>query len=315
MADSIPGFSGGVAAAAPLSSTAGPTATTAVYQSSLGLAALTWSRSLFGLSLLVELRHLSSAADSSLSFNLRPSLLWKRRGKKRFPAQGVDFSWDLSRARFSSSPEPLSGFFVNARVNGETFFIAGDMEVAGKRPSRMVFRRDHVVFSGARVYFTKAIFGGMEREIAIDLGGERDSRMWVAVDGKRVVQVKKLRWKFRGTEKVEMEDKRKLQVSWDLHRWVFDEQGFSSFVFRFEEDEEGEKDGSLWRRLWWAESFGGAEAIGGKKKKLLVKTGSSSSSSSASSGSSSSVADWASAEENELQGSGGFSLLVCLWRS
>ena len=54
---------------------------------------------------------------------VRPWLLWRRRGSKRFRVRDrrVDLAWDLSRARFppSGSPEPSSGYFVAVVVDGE----------------------------------------------------------------------------------------------------------------------------------------------------------------------------------------------------
>ncbi|CAA7407280.1 unnamed protein product [Spirodela intermedia] len=370
MPDPIPAcFRGGAAAAPPGSATAGPSVTTSIYETPLGLAALTWSRTVLGLSLRVELRLAVAAAGggaaASFRFRLRPWLLWKRRGSKGFHSHGVEFSWDLTRARFPAGggPEPSSGFFVAVVVNGEMFLAAGDMEAEAYKRSKarrgragravLLSRREHVVFPGSgRIYATRASFGGKEREILIDLGGsaaagEKEAKLWVAVDGKKVIQVKRLRWKFRGNEKVAVDGGGKVQVSWDVHSWLFNREpidvaaaagaaapptaapefGHASFMFRFEMEEADEGGGGERWRMWSLDNFGGIDhssgsigsggvvALAGKKKKSLLKTSSSSSSSSASSGSSSSVAEWASAEESELRGSGGFSLLVCVWKN
>ncbi|BAH94567.1 Os09g0416600 [Oryza sativa Japonica Group] len=78
---------------------------------------------------------------------------------------------------------------------------------------------------------------GKEREISVDLvsrghGKDRDKDkdkerdkadvgMSVTVDGERVLHIRRLRWKFRGTEKVDLGGGDGVQVSWDLHHWLF----------------------------------------------------------------------------------------------
>ena len=81
--------------------------------------------------------------------------------------------------------------------------------------------------------------GPREREISVDLvargrgrdraaaaGREKekdraDVGMSVCVDGERVLHVRRLRWKFRGSERVDLGGGDGVQVSWDLHNWLF----------------------------------------------------------------------------------------------
>ncbi|WOL02915.1 hypothetical protein Cni_G11634 [Canna indica] len=117
---------------------AGPSLTTLVYETHLGLAALTWSRIVLGLSLRVILRPYSYADDDDeeeeelLRFRIRPWLLWKRRGRRRFHLKDrrrhhryVDFTWDLVRASYSrpgAAPNPSSistGVSAPLEVTGE----------------------------------------------------------------------------------------------------------------------------------------------------------------------------------------------------
>ncbi|URE31061.1 hypothetical protein MUK42_05292 [Musa troglodytarum] len=204
------------------------------------------------------------------------------RGPRRFSLRDhschrcVEFAWDLSRASFhtggSGRPEPASGFFVAVAFDGEMLLVAGDLveeaykKTKARRPiapfsnPTPTARREHVVLGnsgGPRSYRTVARFGGRNREISIELGPkdrEPEAGMAVAVDGETVVHVQRLRWKFRGTEKVEVESGARMQVSWDLHDWLFKstaeaalsdaavptaaERGHAVFVFRFEEEEE-----------------------------------------------------------------------------
>lgn len=257
------------------SSGAGTSLATSVYDTRLGLATLSWSRAALGLSLRAVLRVSSSAApspsasasdygdgdaeveqyecdgdDEEVAVRVRPWLLWRRRGCKRFRVRGrrvVDLAWDLSRARFppSGSPEPCSGYFVAVVADGEMAVVAGDMAEEAYRKTKarhpagpapvLVSRREHVAMrDGGRGHRTCVIVRGKEREISVDLvsraaqekqqGRERDRAevgMSVSVDGDRVLHVRRLRWKFRGTEKVDLGGGDRVLVSWDLHNWLF----------------------------------------------------------------------------------------------
>lgn len=269
-------------AAAPSSGAgaAGPSLATSVYETHLGLVALSWSRTSLGLSLRAVLRlspppppgssssasgagYLDDDADEeeALAFRVRPWLLWRRRGSRRFRAGDrlVDLAWDLSRARFpgSGSPEPSSCFFVAVVVDGEMVLAAGDLPDAAYRRTRarrpsgprpvLLSRREHVSLRDAgagrgRSYTTWVNVQGKEREISVDLvargrgrdrdraaaGREREKEkdradvgMSVSVDGERVLHVRRLRWKFRGSERVDLGGGDGVQVSWDLHNWLF----------------------------------------------------------------------------------------------
>ncbi|WVZ92751.1 hypothetical protein U9M48_038794 [Paspalum notatum var. saurae] len=279
----------GAAAGAPSSGAgagaAGPSLATSVYETHLGLVALSWSRTSLGLSLRAVLRlsppptpgSASSVAsvagyfddddadeEETFAFRVRPWLLWRRRGSRRFRAGDrlVDLAWDLSRARFpgSGSPEPSSAFFVAVVVDGEMVLAAGDLPDAAYRRTRarpppgaarpvLLSRREHVSLRDAgagrgrsRSHTTWVNVQGKEREISVDLvararGRDRaatgrdkdkgkdkeraDVGMSVSVDGERVLHVRRLRWKFRGSERVDLGGGDAVQVSWDLHNWLF----------------------------------------------------------------------------------------------
>ncbi|WOL06431.1 hypothetical protein Cni_G15165 [Canna indica] len=385
MPDAIPAcFRGGAPAGPPPSTAEGPSLTTSVYDTRLGLAALTWSRTVLGLSLRAVLRLDDEQADEDdeeepLRFRIRPWLLWKRRGTRRFHfkdcrglRRSVDFAWDLTRASFppGGGPEPAARYFVAVSVDGEMLLVAGDLteeaykKTKAQRPPAcpaLISRLEHVVMGdlgdGRRSYRTRARLGGREREISIELGAKdkgKEVAMSVGVDGDRVMHVRRLRWKFRGSERVELASGGgRIQFSWDLHNWFFQpkddaaapsigvavatgaaELGHAVFMLRFQGLEklpqtEEHSVNSMYKKLvtdgsngksrninWsWSSSFGGGERKRGRSKRSMRKTSSSSSTSSASSASSSSVMEWASPEEMELQRAQGFSLLVYAWKS
>lgn len=241
--------------------------------------------------------------------------------------------WDLSRAKFGSRPDPLSGFYVAIVVVGEMTLLVGDSpkeayaNTRARTPGKnqiMVLRREHVY--GNKLYATKANFGGKERDVSIDyrLIGD-DPRLYFSIDDKRVLQIKHLRWKFRGNERVEV-DGVPILISWDVHSWLFeeDEDGYALFMFKFEklglEDEDDyfnsldlEKNG--WSHHQQTCGFGFETKKMKKGSKLRAGRSSSSSSLSSASSNCSSVMEWASVEENELKGPSGFSLVIYAWKS
>ncbi|GJN16119.1 hypothetical protein PR202_gb03076 [Eleusine coracana subsp. coracana] len=224
-------------------SAAGPSLATSVYETHLGLVALSWSRTSLGLSLRAVLRLSSPSTpaastsspasgagyldddpdeEETLAFRVRPWLLWRSRGARRFRAgdRRVDLAWDLSRARFpnSGSPEPASGFFVAVVVDGEMVLAAGDLPDAAYRRTRarrpsgprpvLLSRREHVSL----------------RNAGAAAAAGRSRRTWglsVSVDGERVLHVRRLRWKFRGSERLDLGGGDRVMVSWDLHNWLF----------------------------------------------------------------------------------------------
>ncbi|CAN0855074.1 hypothetical protein LINGRAHAP2_LOCUS6111 [Linum grandiflorum] len=357
----------------PLSS-GKPNLATSFYQTELGVFSLAWSRTFLGHSLHLNLHNHDgfSSAASSLSFHLhiKPFVFWKKHGSKRLllhPDDAADLVspkfqiyWDLSRAKFGSGPEPQSGFYIAVLADREIVLLVGDLTKeawaktkALRRPGRrrtdngassqsLVSRKEHVF--GNRVYSTRARFGGRNRQISIDCS---DGRLNFAVDSKKVLQIKRLKWKFRGNERIEV-DGVPIQISWDVYNWLFDSDGNSSssnsgakhalFMFRFEAEEEeaGEygdeeednggdatpppagksveswkqhQSNSPWRKV--------------KRSLMMKNTGARSSSwssvsvssVSSSMGTNTSVMEWASVEESELGcGPDGFSLLVYAWK-
>ncbi|XP_058114139.1 uncharacterized protein LOC131257006 [Magnolia sinica] len=332
--------------------------TTCLYQTAIGVATITWCRNIIGHGLHIDLfqfqynNHNDIEENihnnrnnniASLHLHLKPWLFWKKQGSKTFNLKDanqtqINFSWDLTKARFLSSPEPESSFYVSITVDGEMVLIIGDLineaylKTGARKPSKnpaLIMRREHMF--GNKSYTTKARFNGEIHEISIESVGDRDeTKLLFSINHKRVLQVKRLKWKFRGNERIDI-DGMPVQVSWDVYNWIFDDavDGHAVFMFRFEK--RGIEDGGdvliggdcnqKGMVLW--QPFGvGMKGLDEKKNKKnknknrsLLKTGSSSSSSSASSGSSSSVMEWASMEENEMERSGGFSLMVYAWKS
>ncbi|TVU12314.1 hypothetical protein EJB05_45952, partial [Eragrostis curvula] len=332
---------------------------TSVYWTHLGAVTLTWSRAPLGLLLSAELRLAADDDDAPPArFALRPWLPWRRRGTKRFStASGrvVAFAWDLSRARLAAQrPEPVSRYSLHVSVDGELALAAGDLlrlRAPSSSPAAglLLSRRETAVVAagaaGGGAYTTAVAVEGSQREVSL---GVEDAAMWVAVDGEKALQVRRLRWKFRGSEQLDL-PRGRVRVTWDLHGWLFGDPDAAAavFVLRFEtssdadadaddeaegNDDDAEEDvgmhalrqssfrnqhgggGESWcssdseRRGWRRGPF-----RSGSDTSPSVSVASTSATSSA--GSVATVTEWAVAEEAvALKDGGGFSLVVHLWK-
>ncbi|KAF3446221.1 hypothetical protein FNV43_RR11400 [Rhamnella rubrinervis] len=311
-----------------------PNLTTFLYHTDLALFSLTWSRSFVGRSLRLHLLHRGFESPppplfSSPTFHLhiKPFIFWKKHGSKKL-APNVYIFWELSKAKFGTGPDPQSGFYIAVVVDKVMTLLVGDLTKeayaktkAHKSPSPhqvLILKREHVVAD--KLYTTRAKFGGKMREIQIDCGYNDGSRLCFSVDNKKVLQVKRLKWKFRGNERIEV-DGVPVHISWDVYNWLFEtdhhnDDGHAVFMFKFEEDEDdiqmghyGDKNGM---DLSWNMGMNGIEW---RKMGKSLSSSSVSMSSGGSSRGGSSVMEWASMEESELSGGRtGFSLLVYAWR-
>ncbi|CAN6179070.1 unnamed protein product [Urochloa humidicola] len=334
---------GGEPSPAPPSSSA-----TSVYWTHVGTVTLTWSRAPIGLLLAAELRLAGDDAEAAPArFALRPWLPWRRRGSKRFTTAGgraVAFSWDLSRARFAAAgrrPEPASRYSLHVSVDGELALSVGDRGGVSSA-GLLLSRRETAVVAGGgsgEAYATTVDVAGEAHEVTLAV---EDTAMCVAVDGEKALQVRRLRWKFRGSERLDLPRGRRVRVTWDLHGWLFSPDAAAVFVLRFEtsDDDADEDDGmedageyaatehalvrqssfrngggdSGWcssdsdRRGWRRGPF-----RSGSDTSPTVSVASTSATSSA--GSVATVSQWAAAEEAAaLRDGGGFSLVVQLWK-
>ncbi|XP_054819255.1 uncharacterized protein LOC129318486 [Prosopis cineraria] len=311
-----------------------PNLTTYLFHTDAGVVSLTWSRSILGRSLHLHLHHppydsplpSTSLTPASFHLHIKPFVFWKRHGTKKFSPNTFLF-WNLSKAKFGSGPEPLSGFYVALVVDKEMILLVGDLNkdayaktkaLEPKNGQLLVLKREHVVAN--KIYTTRAKFGGKMRDIQIDCGYRDDSRLCFSVDGKIVLQIKRLKWKFRGNERVEV-DGVPVQISWDVYNWLFEREngdGHAIFMFKIEEEEEEAGKDAVGDRnlmnLWTQQNWHLGLNEWGRMGKSFSLSSVSVSSSAGSFGGSSSVMEWSSVEENELVVPIGFSLLVYAWK-
>lgn len=225
---------------------------TCVYKCKLSsqscLITVTWTRSLMGQGLSVAID--DSTHQSLCKVDIKPWLFSKRRGHRNTEvvlnssSSTVDIYWDLSNARFGQGPEPAEGFYLAVAFERELVLLLGDMkkeackkiDAAPATPSCcavLVAKRENIF--GKKSYGTKAQFSdrGRAHDVAIecDTGGPGDPSLVVRVDDKVVMQVRRLKWKFRGNGTI-LVDGMPVDVFWDVHNWLFgNSTGNAVFMF------------------------------------------------------------------------------------
>ncbi|XP_013625804.1 PREDICTED: uncharacterized protein LOC106331915 [Brassica oleracea var. oleracea] len=155
----------------------------------------------------------------------------------------AEILWDLTEAEYDNGgPEPTRGFSVAVVVNSEVVLRVGDVDRRDTSSWR-VSRTER--YSGSCWLSTKAKFSdaGSKHEIQIQCGGGgggggggEEGYLWkqkspetmsVWVDKRKVFQVKKLKWNFRGNQTMFF-DGMLIDMMWDLHDWFFKETASSS---------------------------------------------------------------------------------------
>ncbi|GAV81176.1 DUF868 domain-containing protein [Cephalotus follicularis] len=204
---------------------------------------LTWSKNLMGQCLSVGIDE--SSNQFLCKVDIKPWLFSKRKGYKSLEAYSckIDIYWDLSSAKFGSGPEPLEGFYVGVVTDKQMILLLGDMrKEAFKKTSSipvpsnavLVAKREHVF--GKKVFVTKAQFcdNGKTHDLVIECEtiGVSDPCLLILVDGKTMMKVKRLQWKFRGNLTF-LVDGLAVEVFWDVHNWFFGTSlGNAVFMFR-----------------------------------------------------------------------------------
>ncbi|KAK2978445.1 hypothetical protein RJ640_023604 [Escallonia rubra] len=229
---------------------------TCVYQCRLRgrscLITVTWSKNLMGQGLSVGID--DNTSQSLCKVDLKPWLFSKKKGSKSLEADSkrIDVYWDFSSAKFGSGPEPLGGYYLGVVFDRQMILLLGDMgKEAFKKtcatpvPSSAIFiaKREHIF--GKRMFSTKAQFAdsGQVHDLVIecDTNGITDPCLVMRVDSKPVMQVKRLRWKFRGNHTI-LVDGLAVEVFWDVHNWLFG-TSLGDAVFMFNTSLSAEK---LW---------------------------------------------------------------------
>ncbi|XP_071721394.1 uncharacterized protein [Rutidosis leptorrhynchoides] len=222
---------------------------TCVYQCKLHssfcfIITITWTKNLMGQGLLVEID--DSRSQSFCKLEVKPSLFTKRKGYKTLEmgSSFINIFWDLSCAKFGSSPEPIENFYFAITINQELILLLGDMEkevhkklnhpISSSPNAVFLSKKEHIF--GRKVYATTAQFCGKGQIhdilIECDTTSSSDPCLLIRIDGKIVLKVKQLQWKFRGNYTI-LVDGLPVEVYWDVHSWFFGKlNGNAVFLFQ-----------------------------------------------------------------------------------
>ncbi|KAJ8464646.1 hypothetical protein OPV22_027198 [Ensete ventricosum] len=192
---------------------------------------MTWSKTLMGQGLSMGIDGFSNQCLCKVE--IKPWLFSKRKGSKSLVVENnkIHVFWDLSAAKFGPGPEPLEGFFVAVVSDLKMVLLLGDLTKESYRrtnarppPSNaaLIARKEHI--HGKKVYSTKARFcdNGHSHDVAIecDTVGLNEPCLEIHINKKRVLQIKRLSWKFRGNQTI-LVDGLPVEVFWDVHSWLF----------------------------------------------------------------------------------------------
>ncbi|CAM8985327.1 hypothetical protein QQ045_009468 [Rhodiola kirilowii] len=220
-----------------------------------------WSKNLMNYSMSVVVDgNRTDAAQYTCKIDLKPWHFWSKKGFKSFDVEGaeVEVFWDLRSAKFSTSPEPISDYYVALVSDGEVVLLLGDMKkkVFKRTKSRpalvdaVLCQKTEHVFA-KKTFSTRAVLDQKQQkvyDIVVESStiGLKDPEMWISIDGVVLIHVKNLQWKFRGNQTVVV-NKQSIQVFWDVHDWLFVSPGHGHGMFIFkpiDADNESDMDDS-----------------------------------------------------------------------
>ena len=221
---------------------------TCVYQCKLHgrscLITITWTKSLMGQGLSIGIDDLANQCLCKV--DIKPWLFSKRKGSKNLEVDSskIEIYWDLTNAKFGSGPEPMEGFYLAVVFNQEIVLLLGDLKKEAYKKvdttdpihSNAIFiaKREHIF--GKKLYGAKAKFcdKGQMHDVTIecDTVGLNDPCLVIRIDSKTVMQIKRLKWKFRGNYTIVV-DGLPVEVLWDVHNWLYgNAMGNAVFMFQ-----------------------------------------------------------------------------------
>ncbi|XP_047335965.1 uncharacterized protein LOC124939544 [Impatiens glandulifera] len=212
---------------------------------------VTWAKNIMTHCLTILMENPSGENHHACKIDLKSWQFWGRKGLKSFKIEEkrVDVFWDFRAAKITTSPEPLSDYYVAIVSEEEVALVLGDQKKEAfkrtkSRPSLVdpvLLHKKETLF-GRKHFCSRTVLGKnqKDREIMIDtsLSGPSDPEMMISFDGNVAIRVMNLHWRFRGNETVMIENV-PVQIFWDVHDWLYNTsnnnglnsgQGF--FIFR-----------------------------------------------------------------------------------
>lgn len=222
---------------------------TFVYQtkvaSSFRSVVVIWCKNPIEHSLSMTLENPSEENKYTCKIDLESGQSWGKKGLKSFEIEGarLDIFWDFRHAKFSTSPQPCSGYYVALVYKKEVLLLLGDLvndayartkSKPSPQEATLLCKKENV--HGKKLFCTRAMLeeGKPEHDVVIEtsLSGPDDPEMWISIDGMLASRIMNLNWKFRGNEIV-MVNNLPVQILWDVHDWLFNDLGSGPALFIF----------------------------------------------------------------------------------
>lgn len=174
----------------------------------------------------------------TLKIDLKTWQFWGKKGLKSLDIDGrrVEVYWDMRQAKFSTSPEPCSCYYVAIVSGGEVAMLLGDLEEeAYKRTKKgpspiqptLKCKKEHL--QGKRLFCTRTILSreDTEHDIIIEsssFSGLDDPEVWISIDEDIAIRIMNLHWRFRGNERISVNNS-PIDIFWDVHDWLYNNPG------------------------------------------------------------------------------------------
>ncbi|KAI4307823.1 hypothetical protein L6164_030962 [Bauhinia variegata] len=222
-----------------------------IYQTSISdtcrSVIVTWCQNTTDHSFCINVDNNPEDNKNTCKIDLKSRQSWGKKGLKSFEVEGkrVDIFWDFRQAKFSIGPQALSGYYVALVYKKELLLMLGDLvKEAYVRTKSKPSAEEATLLSKKEIVYEKKLFctramleeGKEEHDVVIEtsLSGPDDPEMWIYIDGMVVTRIMNLNWRFRGNDTI-IVNNLALQIFWDVHDWLFDNELSSShgfFIFK-----------------------------------------------------------------------------------
>lgn len=207
---------------------------------------VTWSKNLVSHTLFIIVENTYEENHYTCKIDLKTWQFWGKKGLKTFKVdeKRLDIYWDVRSAKFTTSPEAVSDYYVALAMGGELVLMLGDQEKEAlqrtkAKPSLVGAALVHKKESAcAKTCFsTRTMLGQRKKEHIIIIESAMsgaEPEMWISVDGMECIRIVNLHWRFRGNETM-MVDELPVEVFWDVHDWLYDAANAGPGIFIFKQ--------------------------------------------------------------------------------
>ncbi|KAK9734974.1 hypothetical protein RND81_04G174900 [Saponaria officinalis] len=206
---------------------------------------ITWSKSSTSHSLTITIESRYDEDHQTCQIDFQSWQFWSRKGLKTLQVDDgrVDIFWDFRDVKFSINPDPCSCYYVAFVFDKEMVLLIGDLKAEAlkrtmSKPSQVspiLLHKEEILY-GKNNFQTQVLLddGQKEHNVVIEnpslRHGEQELR--VSIDGRVVVRVMNLNWRFRGNETA-LVNNVPVQIFWDVHDWLFNCPGSAHGLFIF----------------------------------------------------------------------------------